>query len=80
MLNQLAYTLERPCLVVLGNGDYELHESMIVFDGWDDCWSDFPENPTVWMISPLAVWNWALHGFGYVRHCYLNPINHRFDG
>ena len=48
MLNQLSSTLNRPYVVILGNGEYEFNEIGRLFNDWhDQNWSNFPESATV---------------------------------
>ena len=48
MLNQLASTLNRPYVVILGNGEYKFNEISRLFNNWHDrSWSNFPESATV---------------------------------
>ena len=48
MLNQLARTLNRPYVVILGNGEYEFNEISCLFNDWHERnWVNFPESATV---------------------------------
>ncbi|KIM88059.1 hypothetical protein PILCRDRAFT_3754 [Piloderma croceum F 1598] len=47
MLNQLASTLNRPYVVILGNGEYEFNEISCLFNDWHERnWVNFPESAT----------------------------------